>query len=128
MQRCIDFIRYADKYNLAEAAEVVYEPLKEAIKFQYKDGKPTKVTSKLGKRIPRIAASDIELIFAVMPAGSPLRTLAAQGALSHNGMKQGYLKEEREVDGFAAAMLSEMRASIKSDFKWIDPISGLERK
>jgi hypothetical protein len=131
MQRCIDFIQYADKYNLAKAAEVVCEPLKKALKFQYKDGKPnwcTKSTPNMGKRVPRIEASDVELIFAVMPAGSRLRTLAAQGALSHNGMKQGYFKQEREVEGFATAMLSEMRASIKSDLKWIDPISGLERK
>jgi len=128
VRRCIDFVKYADQYNIPEAAEVVYEPLKEALKFQYKDGKPTKMTAKLGKRIPRIAPSDVELIFRVMPAGSKLRTLAAQGALSYHGMQAGFEKQEREVDGFVAEMLLQIRASIKSEFRWTDPISGAERK
>lgn len=86
------------------------------------------MTAKLGKRIPRITASDVELIFRVMLVGSKLRTLAAQGALSHQGMQNGYEKQEREVDGFAAETLHQIRASFKGDFKWIDPISGAERK
>jgi hypothetical protein len=63
-----------------------------------------------------------------MPAGSKLRTLAAQGALSYHGMQAGFEKQEREVDGFAAEMLLQIRASIKSEFRWTDPISGAERK
>ncbi len=84
---------------------MVYEPLQLALKSQYKDGKPMKLTVKLGKRVPRIAPSDVELIFRVMPAGSKLRALAAQGALSVNGMQTGFVKQEKEVDGFAAEML-----------------------
>ncbi len=129
VQRCMEFILYADKYNLAEAAEVVYEPLKRALQFDYSLGKPIKMTTKPGKpRAPRITPGDIELIFRVMPTGSRLRRLAAQGVLSSNGMQSGFVKQEREVEGFAAELLWQMRASIKSDFKWTDPISGKERK
>ena len=122
----MNFIRYADKYNLAAAAEVVYEPLREALQHSYGDGKPIKLVCK--PRAPRISPSDIELIFGVMPAGSRLRSLAAQGALSNNGMQLGYLKQEREVDGYAAELLVQIRASIKSDTKWTDPIVGVQRK
>lgn len=86
------------------------------------------MTAKLGKRVPRIAASDIELIFRVMPAGSKLRALAAQGALSVNGMRASFEKQERSVDGFAAELLLQIRASIMTDFKWVDPITGAQRK
>jgi hypothetical protein len=122
----MNFIRYADKYNLAQAAEVVYEPLKEALQHSYRDGKPIKLVWE--PRAPRISPSDIELIFGVMPAGSRLRSLAAQGALSNNGMLVGYLKQEEEVDGYAAELLVQIRASIKSDGKWTDPIVGVQRK
>jgi hypothetical protein len=40
-----------------------------------------------------------------MPAGSKLRSLAAQGALSNNGMHTGYAKQEQEVEGFASESL-----------------------
>jgi hypothetical protein len=122
----MNFIRYADKYNLAEAAEVVYEPLREALQHSYREGKPIKLICKL--RAPRIFPSDIELIFCVMPVGSRLRSLAAQAALSYNGMQAGYLKQGREVDGFAAELLVQIRARIKSDTKWTDPIIGVQRK
>jgi hypothetical protein len=122
----MNFIRYADKYNLAEAAEVVYEPLKEALQQSAREGKPIKLICK--PRAPRISPSDIELIFGVMPAGSRLRSLAAQGALSFTGMQAGYLKQEREVDGFAAELLVQIRASVKTDTKWTDPIVGVQRK
>jgi hypothetical protein len=75
LERSFDFIRYADKYNLAEAAEVVYEPLQQALSYQHKDGNPTKMIAKLGKWALRIAPSDVELIFRVMPVGSKGRTL-----------------------------------------------------
>lgn len=126
MQRCIDFISYADIYDLAAAAEVVYQPLKEALSQSYRDGKPIRVHSK--SRVPRITPADVELIFRVMPEGSRLRSLAAQGALSFNGMHAGFAKQEREVAGFAAEMLFQIRASMKPDFKWKDPITGAERK
>jgi len=122
----MNFIRYADKFNLAEAAEVVYEPLKEALQHSYGEGKPIKLICK--PRAPRISPSDVELIFGVMPAGSRLRSLAAQGALSYTGMQAGYVKQETEVDGFAAELLVQIRASIKNDTKWTDPIVGVQRK
>jgi hypothetical protein len=122
----MNFIRYADKYNLAEAAEVVYEPLKEALQQSAREDKPIKLDCK--PRAPRILPSDVELIFGVMPAGSRLRSLAAQGALSHTGMLAGYLKQERDVDGFAAELLVQIRASIQSDTMWIDPVLGVQRK
>ena len=135
VQRCVEFIEYADTYNLAAAAECVYEPLKTALHYKYASGTPIKLNGKIklsGKarkeRVPRITADDVELIFRVMPVGSKLRTLAAQSALSNNGMRVGFFKQERDVDGFACEMLSQIRASIKGDFKWIDPISGSERK
>jgi hypothetical protein len=122
----MDFIKYADKYNLAEAAEIVYGPLKEALQHSYRDGKPIRSFCK--PRAPRITPSDVELIYSIMPAGSKLRSLAAQGALSNNGTHASYVKQEQEVEGFASEMLLQVRESLKSDIKWTDPISDAQRK
>lgn len=116
----MDFITYADKYKLAEAAAVVYEPLKRALQAEFTAGK---VSAKRNIRSNRIEATDIELIFRVMPAGSSLRTLVTQGILSHHRMRVGFPKQEQEIDGYAAELVVQMRASFRS-VRWIDPITG----
>jgi hypothetical protein len=85
VQRCIDFLEYADKYELGAATcDVVYEPLKKALSTPAVKSLPRPDPSK--RRTNDITEGDIELVYRISPADSPLRTLVAQAALSAKGI------------------------------------------
>lgn len=135
IRRCIEFLEYADKYDLGAATcEAVYEPLKKALLDPYK-GKVTKAPRTVIKPvvIPRpgvIIPDDIRTVYRIAGPESPLRTLVTQGALSAYGVKEcvvHYKNPIAEIPGFAADLLAQICTSLKPRQKWIDPITRLER-
>jgi hypothetical protein len=97
-RKCIGFIQYANKNNIGVAAEGVYESLQKVLKFNYSSGTTVKILAKPDKsRIPRIMLDYVRLIFRVIPAGCPLRTLAVQSVLSYTGMKVCLRARERSI-------------------------------
>jgi hypothetical protein len=63
--------------------------------------------------------ADIETVFAVVPAGSPVRSFLAQVVMSDNTFKGlgAFRQQEIGVDGYAAELLVQLRASFIS-WKW----------
>lgn len=110
----MNFFAYADKYGL-NVGDAVCDPLQSAL--------DKKGVVELG-----IIPADVELVFRVCPAGSPLRTLTAKGALSAQGFMGNVFKEqELKTAGFAIELLTQMREHSYS-FTWNDPFKHKARK
>lgn len=112
MKHCMDFIKYASKYNMEEVVAVVYEPLKRTLK----DENWLNIA---------ITGDQIETVFRLTPAASPLRTLLTQAVLSRVGFKGllRYTKQIDEVHGFGTALFKVMQKALNK-CEWTDPIHG----
>lgn len=104
VQRCLEFLQYTDKFNLGSmGADMVYEPLREVWGFVYDRDDAV-----------AIGGVEIEVVFAIAPIGHPLRNLVLRTALTCQIDASGellpenhlYLKQEAEVEGFAAGLLN----------------------
>jgi hypothetical protein len=121
IQRCMNFLEYADRYSVREAYNAVHEPLKKILEDAaalHDEG--------LFKGIFRtITPSDIELVFRVAPKDSPLRSLVTKGALAAMGSfkSDAFKKQEQEVDGFAAELLFQIRICVRFSTKWENPLT-----
>lgn len=126
MQECMNFLDYVDKYGMGDAAFAVQDSLERVIRslYTYCNG------YKLGVRVQ---PCHVETVFRVTPPGHPLRTLITKAAMSTAGMTGAFFhQQEQEVDGFAAALLTQMRntmvASGQGMLRWPDPFTGTFRK
>ena len=109
IDRCVDFVVFAKKYGLGSVDKLVHKPLKTAI------------ISSGGKGF---RGEHIEKIFDATSEESILRVLVAQAALSTGGTGKvnPYGKQEKDVHGFAAAYLQQLRLA-SSYIAWEDPLS-----
>ncbi|KAF4637887.1 hypothetical protein G7Y89_g192 [Cudoniella acicularis] len=118
---CVEFVTYADKYGLGDAAAVICEPLR---KFAIS-------VSASYYRQSFIEASHIELIYRTTSPGNPLRPLFAELVLScfgFDGIKV-FSKQEDEVDGYAQNLLKAIHTSRKpkQTVQWTDPFTDSVR-
>lgn len=78
LQRYMELLEYLDKYGMGAAfCSMVCEPIKKILRGCK--------GYELGKMQSTAIQSDITTIYRIAPPNSPLRTLAAQGALSAHG-------------------------------------------
>jgi hypothetical protein len=132
IKRCINFLEYADKYDLATATcEAILEPLKKVLGEPQVFARVTWIRRQMvTKRENFIMPEDIQTIYRIAPAGSPLRTLVAQGALSAAGIRGCHIRFKKQIEecpDFAADLLGQICTSLKARQKWIDPITNAER-
>lgn len=123
VKRCMDFLVYADKYNLGVICDgAIYKPLKAALTENYTT--PT-VNNKIRvKGPPKITAIEIGLTFRIAPAGSSLRKLVAQASLSAIGVHKSckFAEQEEQIDGFASEFLQQLVSSVER-LTWRDPLT-----
>ncbi|KAG4429872.1 hypothetical protein IFR05_014640 [Cadophora sp. M221] len=114
IDRCVGFVIYAKKYNLGPVDDVVYNPPKTALMINGGKG---------------FRGDHIEKIFDSTSDGCSLRTLITQGALSigGNGFPGPYRKQEKEVHGFGAEFLYQLRLA-RTSAKWNDPLTKARRQ
>jgi len=112
VDKCMDFMEYADKYDLGGASIAVHDCLQQSFKPQrgYK---------------PIFPDGLIELVFRVVPPGSQLRALVTKAALNHDIHK--FKKQEVEVHGYAAEVLAQLRIGPQDQTDWIPPLSFSRR-
>jgi len=74
VQRCVNFLEYADKYELGDAAcTEIYEPLKKALSTKIIETLPSG-SKKISNAVSEDAIEDaIETVYRVAPENSPLR-------------------------------------------------------
>lgn len=123
VKRCMEFLEYADKYNLGGVCDAaVYEPLKAALVQQVDP-------SGWASYRVMIEASQIELVFRICLPGSPVRVLIAQAAISAKGIRvlSDFEKQMQEVEGFALEMFRQM-VSRQSFYEWDDPLTQYARR
>lgn len=111
VRRCMSFFEYADKYGIADVEEAIHDPLEKAL---------------VAYGAEEFHARYIEVVYRITPSNSPLRILMAKAALSFAGLDNDihpYQKQEEQVEGFAADLLKQTRASL-DDTYWTDPLTG----
>lgn len=125
MQVCMNFLDYVDKYGLGDAAFAVNDSLERVISsiFTLSNG------YKLGVQIQ---PCNVETVFRVTPPGHPLRSLIAKAALSTAGVGgHTFQKQEQEVEGFAAELLTQTRMALFAygvgPPRWVDPFTRATR-
>ncbi|CZR54511.1 uncharacterized protein PAC_04395 [Phialocephala subalpina] len=128
--QCLRFLEFADKYELGDVSEVLYGPLSKAIcdlSFHKKRGDSPR-SSKVQKQCG-IEGSDIERIFSLCPAGSRLRTLAAQASLSFSGPQalDTWSEQTENVPGFAGELMGQLATSFQRQ-QWMDPVIKQKRQ
>lgn len=99
-ERCISFLKYADKYDIGDVSTPVYDTLRPAlIKYGASAFKP----------------EFIEIVFSLTRDGNCLRQLMVEAALSFQGVHQknygmiSFEKQESEVEGFESALYRQLR-------------------
>ncbi len=97
INKCMEFIQYTHKYDLgAISTELVYNLLRESY---FIPGTPG-----------MLKGEHIELVFAAVPKGNRLRRLMAVVALEQKiETHDKFAVQERQVDGFAAEVLDQIR-------------------
>lgn len=112
LKSCIDFLEYADKYNLGEVGDAVYESLQKAL-----SGNSTSEYTN-GPRPHAVTPAYAETVFRIMPPGNRLRTLLIQGVTSAKcalikstgwHMTVFELREwEKKIEGYSEEMLRQI--------------------
>lgn len=105
VRKCIDFIAYANFYDLGPAGMAVYETLKKSFENR-----------------AQLKVDHIETIFHLTPPNPKLRSLITSVALCQQGPTgQGLKHLESELEGFAQEMLYQIRAGLT------DPLINLRQ-
>ncbi|CAD6445086.1 d12c667d-ffa0-4ba7-ac19-746dd072bc88 [Sclerotinia trifoliorum] len=115
-ERCISFLKFADKYNLGNISNAVYHVLRPALIKYGKD---------------HFKASYIEEVFGLTKSGDCLRELMADAAISFGGIelsrafgKPGlFHKQEIETVGFASVLFQQLIETTRT-LKIMDPFSN----
>lgn len=121
IKRCMEVLEYADKYNLAETGDAVYDPLKAAL--------TDIATPNHGFYAPpyhpyEITSSDAETVFRIAPPGTRLRELLVQGVISTRKSSALELRKwETEIAGYAEEMLRQLRRGLSTTL-YSDPPTG----
>jgi hypothetical protein len=115
--RWLEFLQYADKYDFGDVSGVVFERLKKRLSWLASSGRL--------KGYHEVDAQCIEVVFTAAPAGSLLRALIVQAALSDKGVDglKVFAKQEERLEGYAAELLKQIRSSRISGGKWTDPLT-----
>ncbi len=125
VRKYISFLVYADKYQLGDVSQSIYEPLKSDL---IKEG--TKGWDD----------GNIKIVFELTSAGNPLRSLMVQGSISFGGgllseanplmgKESRYQQQEENLDGFALELLRSVRTCFrgyKGPISWRDPLTNVE--
>ncbi|KAJ8068276.1 hypothetical protein OCU04_003843 [Sclerotinia nivalis] len=114
-ERCISFLKFADKYDLGNISNAMYKVLRPAL-------------IKYGKNY--FKASYIEEVFALTKSGDCLRELMADAAISFGGIELSrafgkpvlFQKQESEVEGFAPILFQQLMKTTLA-MKIMDPFS-----
>ncbi|KAH7360638.1 hypothetical protein BKA65DRAFT_577502 [Rhexocercosporidium sp. MPI-PUGE-AT-0058] len=98
------------KYSLGPVDDLVYDSLKKALSSNGSKG---------------FCGEHLEKVFESTSDDSVLRVLITQAALSNGGpgKKSPYRKQEKEVLGFAAELLNQIRMAM-TYISWDDPIKS----
>ena len=115
LESCMEFVQYAEKYNILAAASIVTDIVARILVL---DRKKKNQFQSLKNYIP--------LVFRVFPAGHELRGLFARYFLRDCYTSSKLEEEEAKVDGFAAEVLRQARmfkyAAVKGYIT--DPFTG----
>lgn len=119
IQRCMEFLEYVEKYDMAEVSDIVYEPLKAAL-IGSRDQEPIPTL----QRPHAVISSDAETVFRVAHPGSRLRAVLVQGVISARKDNALDLRQwEQEIHGYANEMIRQIHLySVTIVAK--DPFSG----
>jgi hypothetical protein len=91
LNKCMTFIEYADKYDVADVGLAVYDAL---MKILHCNGSVV------------LKPTHIEIVYAAFPKGHRLRTLIASTAMKAVfGNERLYKQQVQDVDGFAAEVI-----------------------
>lgn len=125
VKRCMDFLEYADKYNLGGACDAAHDALKRALTEPHYPS----IGWGGNASVPTIDEANIELVYRIALPDSKLRTLAAQAALSTKGFQHIFEFEKQidEVPGFASQLIKQMVESLitrAGSNIWEDPLTG----
>lgn len=125
ISQCLDFLKFADKYQLGDVSEAIFKPLFDALWFYTAEIKLPRASrtdnlsapwQTLGsdpplvvfKRPNGLERKDIELVFTTCPERSSIRTLVVQALLSVAGGLSGLHKLQEygdSIEGFAAEVM-----------------------
>jgi hypothetical protein len=133
VKQCIAFLEVAEEYSLGDASELLYDPLHKALKtLSLIKARNSKQDLELADRMDwrcGIEDSDIEGVFHLCPAKSPLRALIAQAALSYSGpqdLKQ-WEGQMNDIPGFAVALIEQCISGFaRQNFR--DPFTKREKR
>ena len=96
LNKCMTFIEYADKYDVADVGLAVYDAL---MKILHGNGSVV------------LKPTHIEIVYAAFPKGHRLRTLIASTAMNAIfGNERLYKQQVQDVDGFAAEVILQAQA------------------
>lgn len=117
---CMAFLKYADKYDLSEVSDVVYQPLQTSLSALVSMHAAHKKT-----KLVLVEVQYIETVSQTTSATSCLRSLIAQACLSDTGMGHlgAFIQQEEQVPGFAAELLKQIHLCRKSVGRWTDPLT-----
>ncbi|KAF8864055.1 hypothetical protein BDZ45DRAFT_737496 [Acephala macrosclerotiorum] len=129
--QCLRFLGSADKYEMGDVSEVLYGPLSKAIcdlSFHKRRGN-SPIRSSKAQQPCGIEGSEIERIFSLCPAGSRLRTLTAQAALSFSGPQalDTWAEQTENIPGFAGELMGQLATSFYCQ-QWMDPVIKQKRQ
>ena len=117
LKAAVEFIEYAEKYELKGASDGVHDGLRSAL-----------TTDPYTTTAAPISQADIESVFKGTLPGSPLRMLIVQAALSFKGLRgiKEYSKLEATVEGYAYELVVQMRACLEcmDSLTYTDPLRG----
>ncbi|KAE8448422.1 hypothetical protein EG329_009487 [Mollisiaceae sp. DMI_Dod_QoI] len=127
--QCLRFLVYANRYELGDVSEVIYEPLHKALydlahhKRRIDAGDLSIDTNKSGQRCG-VDGDDLEIVFRTCPAESRLRALMAQAALSFSGPRglKEWAEQIENVPGFAGELMEQLASSFVRQ-SWVDPLT-----
>lgn len=113
IKKCLDLLRYADKYDLgALAADIVYDPLYFIWLSDYHDIRKGANSIYYVSRVDELEISEesIEVIYAIAPVGHRLRELVirtvARCSVREDGQFEDlFPRQKKEVEGFAEDLL-----------------------
>lgn len=99
MKYCIEFIEYAGEYDLVGAVQVISGALKRLLEACFRESEANLL----------LKPQHIETIYRVLPEGHELRALVAVMGLKFSLVDGLFAEQERNVEGFAAEMLNQLR-------------------
>jgi hypothetical protein len=108
---CLDFLEYADKYNLGSVCDVVYDPLRAAFTSRFHTPNP-------------ISIDQADRIFRIAPKGSRIRPLVAEAIISSKGIQgvKAHIEKYSKIEGLEGELLGQILGKMTS-YVWTDSLT-----